>query len=103
LKSDNLLKGAHHVTLAGDDARLQSKFFTPWEWSISSLIYVPEIDQETFEYMWKLSEPGKGDAEGCFMRLKQEELYEEGYGDGVGHNYYPGVSSWKLASSQLHS
>lgn len=63
--------GAHHVTLSGSDARLD------------------KIDRETFEFMWKLSEPGKGAAEGCFLRLKQQEFYEEGYGDGTQLDYYP--------------
>lgn len=42
--------------------------------------------------MWQLSEPGKGHAEGCFLRLKQEELYEEGHGDGNVLDFYPDVS-----------
>jgi len=42
--------------------------------------------------MWKLADPGKGAAEGCFLRLQQQEFYEEGYGDGAQLKYYPGVS-----------
>ncbi|KXN91811.1 D-amino-acid oxidase [Leucoagaricus sp. SymC.cos] len=76
--ADYWIKGAHHVTLSGKDARLQ------------------KIDRETFEYMWKLSEPGKGDAEGCFLRLKQEELYEEGFGNEAPLDYYP---NWQEISS----
>ncbi|KAJ3570456.1 hypothetical protein NP233_g4390 [Leucocoprinus birnbaumii] len=64
--------GAHHVTLSGSDTRLH------------------KIDKETFEFMWKLSGPGH--TEGCFMRLKQQEFYEEGYGDGAQLNHYP---EWK--------
>jgi len=48
--------GAHHVTVAGTDPRQK------------------RLDIETFETMWKLSEPG-GDTEGMFMRLPQTEYY----------------------------
>jgi hypothetical protein len=34
-----------------------------------------EIDRKTFLEMWDLSRPG-GDAEECFLRLKQTELYD---------------------------
>ncbi|EKM76500.1 hypothetical protein AGABI1DRAFT_78624 [Agaricus bisporus var. burnettii JB137-S8] len=63
--------GAHHVTLSGKDVRIQ------------------QIDKDTFDYMWQLSEPGKGPAEGCFLRLKQEELYEDGHGNGNVLDFYP--------------
>jgi D-amino-acid oxidase len=33
-----------------------------------------EMDQETFDMMWSLSEPG-GAAEKCFLRLSQTEYY----------------------------
>ena len=52
-----------------------------------------EIDKGTFEYMWKLAEPEEGATEGCFLRLQQQEFYEEGYGDGAQLKYYPGVSA----------
>ncbi|KAF9457141.1 hypothetical protein BDZ94DRAFT_1326481 [Collybia nuda] len=48
--------GAHHVSLAGDDVRQQN------------------IDRETFKKMWEMSAPG-GPAEGCFLRITEEELY----------------------------
>ncbi|KAK7018968.1 nuclear export factor [Favolaschia claudopus] len=51
--------GAHHVSLAGSDVRQQ------------------KMDQETFKTMWELSAPG-GPAEGCFLRIHQEEYYAEG-------------------------
>jgi len=35
-----------------------------------------EMDRETFDVMWELSAPGSP-AEGCFLRLKQEEYYGE--------------------------
>ncbi len=41
--------------------------------------------------MWELSEPGKGSAEGCFLRLKQEELYAFGYESERPLDYYPNV------------
>jgi hypothetical protein len=50
-----------------------------------------EIDKDTFDYMWQLSEPDKGPAEGCFLRLKQEELYEDGHGNGNVPDFYPDV------------
>lgn len=37
---------------------------------------VPEMDQETFKTMWELSAPG-GLAEGCFLRIQEEEYFAE--------------------------
>ncbi|KIO16621.1 hypothetical protein M407DRAFT_16388 [Tulasnella calospora MUT 4182] len=48
--------GAHHVSLAGKDARQQ------------------RMDRETFKTMWAMSE---NEAEGCFLRLPQIEYYAE--------------------------
>ncbi|KAJ7770630.1 hypothetical protein B0H16DRAFT_218452 [Mycena metata] len=50
--------GAHHVSLAGPDIRQQ------------------KMDQETFKVMWELSAPG-GSAEGCFLRINEEEYFAE--------------------------
>ncbi|KAJ6590474.1 D-amino-acid oxidase [Mycena vulgaris] len=50
--------GAHHVSLAGPDVRQQ------------------KMDQETFKTMWDLSAPG-GPAEGCFLRIHEEEYFAE--------------------------
>ncbi|KAJ7484624.1 D-amino-acid oxidase [Mycena latifolia] len=50
--------GAHHVSLAGPDVRQQ------------------KMDQETFKTMWELSAPG-GAAEGCFLRIHEEEYFAE--------------------------
>ncbi|KAJ7143344.1 D-amino-acid oxidase [Mycena crocata] len=50
--------GAHHVSLAGPDVRQQ------------------KMDQETFRIMWELSAPG-GPAEGCFLRIHEEEYFAE--------------------------
>ncbi|KAJ6499534.1 D-amino-acid oxidase [Mycena vitilis] len=50
--------GAHHVSLAGADVRQQ------------------KMDQETFKTMWELSAPG-GPAEGCFLRIQEEEYFAE--------------------------
>lgn len=33
-----------------------------------------DIDRETFKTMWEMSAPG-GPAEGCFLRITEEELY----------------------------
>jgi len=52
--------GAHHVSSAGHDKRLQ------------------KLDMDTFKVMWDLSAPGGG-AEGCFLRLNQTEYYREEY------------------------
>ena len=53
--------------------------------------------------MWKLAEPGKGAAEGCLLRLQQQEFYEEGYGDGAQLQYYPDVSvmTWAVIGAQF--
>ncbi|KAI0322962.1 D-aspartate oxidase [Amylostereum chailletii] len=48
--------GAHHVASTGGDVRQQ------------------RMEKETFTTMWQLSEPG-GEAEGCFLRAPQTELY----------------------------
>lgn len=56
-----------------------------------SLISLEEFDKQTFEFMWKLSGPGQESAEGCFLRLKQEELYEDGYGGRNPPDFYPNV------------
>ncbi|KAJ7336451.1 D-amino-acid oxidase [Mycena albidolilacea] len=50
--------GAHHVSHAGADVRQQ------------------KMDQETFKTMWELSAPG-GLAEGCFLRIQEEEYFAE--------------------------
>ncbi|KAJ7070310.1 hypothetical protein B0H15DRAFT_968671, partial [Mycena belliarum] len=50
--------GAHHVSLAGPNARQQ------------------KMDQETFKTMWELSAPG-GPAEGCFLRIREDEYFAE--------------------------
>ncbi|KAJ7241025.1 D-amino-acid oxidase [Mycena haematopus] len=50
--------GAHHVSLAGPDIRQQ------------------KMDQDTFKTMWELSAPG-GPAEGCFLRIHEEEYFAE--------------------------
>ncbi|KAJ7749293.1 D-amino-acid oxidase [Mycena maculata] len=50
--------GAHHVSLAGSDIRQQ------------------RMDQETFKIMWELSAPG-GPAEGCFLRIREDEYFAE--------------------------
>ncbi|PPR04469.1 hypothetical protein CVT24_013260 [Panaeolus cyanescens] len=50
--------GAHHVSVAGTDE------------------FQREIDMETFQTMWELSEEG-GKAADCFMRLPQVEYYRE--------------------------
>jgi len=52
--------GAHHVSSAGEDARLK------------------KLDMDTFKVMWDLSAPGGG-AEDCFLRLDQTEYYREAY------------------------
>ncbi|KAJ7669024.1 D-amino-acid oxidase [Mycena rosella] len=51
--------GAHHVSSAGTDVRQQ------------------KMDQETFKTMWELSAPG-GPAEGCFLRIHEEEYFLKG-------------------------
>lgn len=51
--------------------------------------------------MWQLSEPGKGPAEGCFLRLEQEELYEDGHGNGNVLDFYPDVGSLRHRVLQL--
>ncbi|KAJ6590458.1 D-amino-acid oxidase [Mycena vulgaris] len=50
--------GAHHVSSAGPDVRQQN------------------MDQETFKIMWELSAPG-GPAEGCFLRIREDQYYTE--------------------------
>ncbi|KAJ7637045.1 D-amino-acid oxidase [Roridomyces roridus] len=50
--------GAHHVSLAGPDLRQQ------------------KMDQDTFKTMWDLSAPG-GPAEGCFLRIREDEFFAE--------------------------
>lgn len=50
--------GAHHVSHA-TDAKQQA------------------IDEETFDVMWDLSAPG-GDAEGCFLRIKETDYFYDG-------------------------
>ena len=37
---------------------------------------VLEMDQETFKTMWELSAPG-GPAEGCFLRIQENEYFAE--------------------------
>jgi hypothetical protein len=37
---------------------------------------VPEMDQETFKTMWELSAPG-GPAEGCFLRMQENQYFAE--------------------------
>ncbi|KAJ7615036.1 D-amino-acid oxidase [Mycena polygramma] len=49
--------GAHHVSLAAD-------------------VRQQKMDQETFKTMWELSAPG-GPAEGCFLRIQEEEYFAE--------------------------
>lgn len=41
------------------------------------LIYIIEIDEDTFKVMWELSAPG-GDAEGCFKRIHETEYFYDG-------------------------
>ena len=36
--------------------------------------------------------PEKEPQRAVFLRLQQQEFYEEGYGDGAQLKYYPGVS-----------
>jgi hypothetical protein len=59
---------------------------------------IPEaIDRETFQKMWKLSEPGTP-SEHCFMRLPQTEYYTHTLSDDelANHhlNWYPDVRHW---------
>jgi hypothetical protein len=49
------------------------------------------MDRETFDVMWKLSAPGSP-AEGCFLRLKQEEYYREDRPQPDPLEFMPGVS-----------
>ncbi|QRW10502.1 FAD-dependent oxidoreductase [Ceratobasidium sp. AG-Ba] len=51
--------GAHHVSLAGDDVRQQA---------------ATGMDRETFQVMWKMSEPNDP-ASNCFMRVPQTEHF----------------------------
>ncbi|GBE89089.1 D-amino-acid oxidase [Sparassis crispa] len=51
--------GAHHVSHAAADVQQR------------------KIDEETFKVMWDLSAPG-GDAEGCFLRIKEKEWFYDG-------------------------
>ncbi|KAF5376199.1 hypothetical protein D9757_009327 [Collybiopsis confluens] len=48
------------------------------------------IDQETFNTMWALSEPGN-EAEICFLRIEQVEYYQEEIPEGKEHHlrWYP--------------
>ena len=41
------------------------------------------MDRETFDRMWKMSAPGTGTAEKCFLRLPQTEYYVE---ERIGYN-----------------
>jgi hypothetical protein len=49
------------------------------------------MDRETFDVMWKLSAPGSP-AEGCFLRLKQEEYYRESKAQPDPLEFMPDVS-----------
>ncbi|EJF63901.1 D-amino-acid oxidase [Dichomitus squalens LYAD-421 SS1] len=55
----SLWAGAHHVSHAANDAKQMA------------------IDRETFNVMWKLSEPG-GAAEHCFLRVAQTDYLLDG-------------------------
>ncbi|KAJ7151015.1 D-amino-acid oxidase [Mycena filopes] len=57
--------GAHHVSLAGTGR-------SPTECVAAEA----KMDQETFKTMWELSAPG-GAAEGCFLRINEEEYFAE--------------------------
>jgi hypothetical protein len=43
-------------------------------WTMMMTFDLSGIEQETFDMMWSLSEPG-GAAEKCFLRLFQREFY----------------------------
>ena len=53
----------------------------------------PEIDSNTFDTMWKMSEPGE-DAEHCFLRIQETQFFYDGRN---GHyEWYPEVSSMRV-------
>lgn len=74
------MKGAHHVsTAASGTLRAGLSFYDlPGHGvSVSSpILFDKEIDRKTFLEMWDLSRPG-GDAEECFLRVNQTELYDK--------------------------
>lgn len=58
-------------------ARYDAKFIVQLT-RCSRTYFIPEaIDEETFKVMWELSAPG-GDAEGCFLRIKETEYFFDG-------------------------
>ncbi|KAI0071590.1 D-amino-acid oxidase [Panus rudis PR-1116 ss-1] len=59
IRYTSLWAGAHHVSHAEGDSKQE------------------KIDSDTFDVMWKLSEPG-GEAEGCFLRIPQTDYYYDG-------------------------
>jgi hypothetical protein len=69
----NNLQGAHHVSLAGDDARQQSQFIYVRRYFSFTLISIA-LDRETFKVMWQMSEENEP-AEKCFMRIQELEYF----------------------------
>ncbi|KAG9102941.1 hypothetical protein FRC07_010123, partial [Ceratobasidium sp. 392] len=65
--------GAHHVSLAGDDIRQQGDVFDSASVEYSDVVVVG-MDRETFQVMWKMSEPNDP-AANCFMRIQEFEHF----------------------------
>lgn len=66
-------KGAHHVSVAFGDPRLnrERRLITRDE----KLICLPELDRETFDVMWEMSKP-ESETEGLFLRIDQKDYHE---------------------------
>jgi len=59
----------------------------------------PELDQDTFDVLWKLSEPGSA-AEGCFLRHTQTEYRGDDLPNAEWLQYMPDVRN---RLSHVHS
>ena len=103
------LQGAHHVSQAFGDAR-QKGTLSPCLWYPSQNLRIQHrfcgyshqntlhdhaaLDKETFETMWKDSEPdGRGAVAGLFFRHTQTEFRADGVDPSPWLDYMPNVSS----------
>jgi len=75
--------GGYHVTIIGETIPGDPKsirYTSPWAGAhhVSTAVGNPrlkQLDKETFDVMWKLSEPGS-ETEGLFLRIDQKDYYE---------------------------
>lgn len=76
IRYTSIWAGAHHVSLAGDDPRQNSKFLNGRSTCSAALSFLKreEMDRATFQTMWEMSAPGSP-SEGCFLRLNQTEYW----------------------------